>query len=140
MSGYDKRRILRVYSDGKTYVLVSQLIEDQKLQIKIFENQVCVNKLTDEEWDQMRPKTNSRSSFVLLNEAFGCLGMLSTSHDEHSLLFVKDAVSVGTIRKFDILRVTDISVLPLTSDININMMYQQQNNGAPGASQHSDIK
>ena len=140
MSGYDKRRILRVYSDGKTYVLVSQLIEDQKLQIKIFENQVCVNKLTNEEWEQMRPKTNSRSSFVLLNEAFGCLGMLSTSHDEHSLLFVKDAVSVGTIRKFDILRVTDICVLPLSNEININAIYQQQNNGAPGANQHSDIK
>ena len=140
MSAYDKRRILRVYSDGKTYVLVSQLIEDQKLQIKIFENQVCVNKLTNEEWEQMRPKTNSRSSFVLLNEAFGCLGMLSTSHDEHSLLFVKDAVSVGTIRKFDILRVTDICVLPLSHEININAIYQQQNNGAPGANQHSDIK
>ena len=145
MSLYDKRRIQRLYSDGSSYILTSQLIEEQNLHIKLTsDNQVCANKIAQEEWTSMKQK----SRFTLLNEFYGCLGLLSTTSDErnlniqHCLIFVKEAVSVGTIRKFDIIRVTDVYVLPLATDINVNM-YSQQSMGqsvSTSSSHHNDIR
>ena len=82
MSTYDKRRIFRVYTYGKTFVLTSQAIESERLQLKLVESTVCLNKLSVEEWYSMtQSKTNSvRSpSFALAFDCYGCLGLLSIS-------------------------------------------------------------
>lgn len=145
MSLYDKRRIQRLYSDGKSYVLSSQMIEDHNLHINLTQDsQVCANKITQEEWSSMK----QRSKFSLLNEFYGCFGMLSTTSDErnlnvqHCLIFVKEAVSVGTIRKFDIIRVTDVYILQLAHDINVNFYSQQQPGQSTNTSsnQHNDLR
>ena len=143
MSSYDKRRIVRLYGNGKNYVLASQAIENQKLLIKVDESAVCVNTISHDEWLSMQPKTNSvrSTAYSLVLDAYGCLGLLSTSlaqisngksHDSthmlHYLVFVNNAMSVGTIRKFDILRITDVILIPLNADINSNVYAQQANN------------
>ena len=147
MSTYDKRRIFRVYTYDKSYVLTSQSIENERLQIKLVESSVCLNKLSIDEWNSMtQSKTNSvRSpSVALVFDSYGCLGLLSVSMQQiqqyqqmqsnqsqqqqqqqqlqynnsqsnfytknnfnlnesananmqHYLLFVKDAVSVGSL-------------------------------------------
>jgi hypothetical protein len=157
---YDKRRILRLYGDGKSYVLSSQLIENEQLQIKVVDSTtVCLNKLTTDEWASMKSKPNSvrSASFTLIAEYYGCLGLFSTINpamqnrissgddltnmQQHFLIFVKEANSVGTIRKFDILRITDVFILPLCSDINSNI-YNQQPNSNPNSNlnYHNEIK
>ena len=170
MSTYDKRRIFRVYTYDKSYVLTSQSIENERLQIKLVESSVCLNKLSIDEWNSMtQSKTNSvRSpSVALVFDSYGCLGLLSVSMQQiqqyqqmqsnqsqqqqqqqqlqynnsqsnfytknnfnlnesananmqHYLLFVKDAVSVGSLGKVDILKITDLFILPLTNDSNMN--------------------
>lgn len=144
MTSYDKRRIIRLYSDGKSYVIASQQVEE-KLQIKLVNSAVCLNKINADEWQAMISKTNSVRSagYSLMNESYGCLGLLSTStsvsssNDEnadmqHCLLFVKDAISVGAIRKFEIMKITDVFLLPIFSDINSNV-YAQQTTGSSNA-------
>lgn len=142
MTTYDKRRLFRLYGDGKSYVLSSQLI-DEKLQIKLVDSSVCLNKISNEEWQLMtQSKTNSvrSASYSLMTESYGCLGLMSVSlmptqsgQDEtssgmqHCLLFVKDAVSVGFIRKVEIMKITDVFLLPMFSDINSNVYAQQSN-------------
>ena len=152
MSVYDKRRILRVYSDGKSYVISSQLIENEHLFIKLVDSNVCLNKINNEEWASMKSRTNSvrSASFGLILESYGCLGMLSTGNasmqrvvgmDEtgNFLIFVKEASLVGTIRKFEIIRITDVLILPMFSDAN-NSAYGQQQNTNGNLNYHSDIK
>ena len=39
MSTYDKRRVFKLYSDGKNYILTSQQIENEKLLLKITQNE-----------------------------------------------------------------------------------------------------
>lgn len=48
---------------------------------------------------------------------------------QYYLLFVKDAASVGTVRSFEVMRITDIFVLPLNNnnENNYNMYNQQVN-------------
>ena len=82
MTHYDKRRILRVYANERTFVLKSELIESERLQIRLVENSVCLNKLTTEEWQSMtQSKTNSvRSpSAAHVFDSYGLLGLLSIS-------------------------------------------------------------
>lgn len=139
MTSYDKRRIIRLYSDGKSYVIASQLVEE-KLQLKLVDSAVCLNKINAEEWQAMISKTNSVRSagYSLMNESYGCLGLLSTSMSnnddsagmQHCLLFVKDAISVGAIQKFEIMKITDVYLLPIFSDINSNVYAQQSGSSA----------
>ena len=142
MSSYDKRRIFRVYTYGKSYILSSQAIENEKLQIKTSaDSLLSLNKLSQDEWNSLtQTKTNSvySPSCGLAFDAYGCLGLLSTSDGQpynagkeeganlqHYLLFVKEVMSVGTIQKFEIMRITDVAVLPLNSESFTN--YNQQN-------------
>lgn len=37
---------------------------------------------------------------------------------DHFLLFIKDAVSVNSIEKFDVLRITDVFIVNLNNEIN----------------------
>lgn len=144
MTSYDKRRIVRLYGDGKSYVLSSQLV-DEKLQIKLVDSAICLNKLSADEWQQMtQSRTNSvrSASFTLTGDSYyGCLGLMSTSltgatGDEsnagmqHCLLFVKEAVSVGSIRRVEIMKITDVFLLPMFSDINSNVYSQQSNSNS----------
>jgi synaptojanin len=145
MTTYDKRRIVRLYGDGKSYVITSQHI-DEKLQIKLVDSAVCLNKLMPDEWNALTTKTNSvrSASYSVMLEAYGCLGLMSTSLStttttsnddqssnsnssmQHCLLFVKEASLVGTIRKFEIMKITDVFLLPIFSDVNSNIYSQQQ--------------
>ena len=143
MSSYDKRRILRLYGNGKNYVLASQAIENEKLLIKVVDSGICVNTITNDEWNSMQSKTNSvrSASYSLVLDAYGCLGLMSTSLGLNTngksqdsannmlyyLVFVSNAASVGTIRKFDILRITDVHLIPLNSDVNSGIYTQQIN-------------
>ena len=158
MSNYDKRRIFRVYTYGKSYILSSQSVENEKLQIKTNEsNVVSLNKLSTEEWNSLtQSKTNSVRSPAsgLAFEAYGCLGMLSTSSDgqqfssnnfdaanlQHYLIFVKDVISIGTIKKFDIMKITDVIVLPLNVDNYADYQNQPANNQNLSANYINDIK
>ena len=148
MSSYDKRKIYRLYGDGKTYVVSSLANEAQKLQIRLVNSSVCITKMTGEEWEaQTKNRTNSirSASFSLLLDSYGCLGILSTpsltigfqqqinpntpsSTMHHILILVKDAANVGQIKKCDSLRITDVYLLPLntedshlTNNINANL-------------------
>jgi len=147
MFTYDKRRIIRLYSDGKSYVLTSQLIENQTLHIKLVDSCVCINKITNDEWMAMKQRSGI-NSFSLINESYGCIGILTIASDErassylNSLIFVKEAVSVGSIRKFDIIRITDVFILPLQAEINTYMYQQQQSNSntKESSGQHNDVR
>ena len=160
MSNYDKRRIFRVYTYGKSYILSSQAIENEKLQIKPNDGVISLNKLSTEEWNSLtQSKTNSVNSpsVGLAFETYGCLGLLSTSDGQpntpkasdptgttsnmqHYLIFVKEVVSVGTIKKFDIMKITDVIVLPLTNDFYANNYNQQTNMQNPTVNYVNDIK
>jgi phosphatidylinositol-bisphosphatase len=161
MSAYDKRRIFRVYTYGKSYILASQLIEHEKLQIKALDSTISLNKISADEWSLMTSsKTNSvkSPSFGMAFDAYGCLGMLSISTQQlqqqqtpqqqqqqpqsqfynqsppkedsaamlHYLIFVKEVISVGTIKKFDIMKISDVTVLPLNADSNPQLNYLNQ--------------
>lgn len=121
---------MRVYSFGNSYILSSDYIKDEKLEIRVIKNSLCINILTSNEWDQIvDSQTNSILSPSAANvfTGCGCLGLLSTSNDQarpndksasiqHYLIFVKDAQSVGTYRSFEFLKITDIFVLPVFED------------------------
>jgi phosphatidylinositol-bisphosphatase len=160
MSNYDKRRIFRVYTYGKSYILSSQANENEKLQLKISNDSLLsLNKLSHEEWlslTQQRNTTNS-GGFVaqtcsLAFDSYGCLGLLTTSdtgqpinandehaasHMQHYLLFVKEVVSVGVVKKFEIMKITDIAICPLSFVDSYNQPQQQQYGGQANASSSS---
>lgn len=152
---------IRVYSLGNSYVLSSDCVKEEKLQIRMTNNAVCVNSLSNDEWSQL---TNSQTNSVLspsyanVFTGYGCLGLLSTSIEQsqiyqqqmqqnqniqmqqlnkkknesapmqHYLLFVKEAQSVGTVRSFEIMKITDVFILPLIDDSNYNYYNQQAAN------------
>ena len=124
MSNYDKRKIIRLYGDGKSYVITSNAIENEKLQIKIVDSAICLTKLSSDEWlnlTQFRTNSVRSASFSLMLDSYGCLGALSTvspvtSNLIHYLLFVKEATCVGTVKKCDIMKITDVFILPLNLD------------------------
>ncbi|CAF0792552.1 unnamed protein product [Brachionus calyciflorus] len=148
---------VKVYAFGNSYILSSDCVKDEKLQIRMTNNSVCVNSLTNDEWNQLtNAQTNSvmSPSFASIFTGYGCLGLLSTSVDQtnqfqqtnviqmqqinnrkndsasmlHFLLFVKDAQSVGTVRSFEIMKITEIFALPLNDDSNYNYFNQSGNN------------
>ena len=137
MSNYDKRRIFRVYTYGKSYILSSQAVENEKLQIKTSQDSLLsLNKFSQEEWNSLtQSKTNSvfSPSISLAFDAYGCLGLLSTSDGQpynstkddgssmqHYLLFVKEVISVGQIKRFEIMKITDVAILPLNAESYAN--------------------
>ncbi len=177
MSGYDKRRIFRVYACGKSYVLASQLVEDEKLLLTMLDNaEFCLNTISTDEWTQMKDKMGTNSvrspSYGTVLEAFGCLGLLSISTQQmqhynhqqqqqqhhhhhhhhhqssqrsarvtdapgasmhHFLVFVKEALSVGTIRQCEVMKITDVLILPLTADQNGPISPNSSNSGGGGS-------
>lgn len=120
---------MRVYSLGRNYVLSSDFIKE-KIEIRVINNTICVSSLSIDEWKQLTDsQTNSvmSPSFANVFTGYGCLGVLSTPLDQsqiyqqsslmqHYLIFVKDAQSVGTYRKFEFMKIIDIFVLPLIED------------------------
>lgn len=147
---------IRVYTFGNSYVLASDSVKDEKLQIRMTKSTVCINNISNEEWSSLTDsRTNSVTSpsFANVFTGYGFLGLLSTSLDQtqpmqvfqqqqqptqsqysddsasmqHFLLFVKDATSVGTVRSFEFMRITDIFVLPLNDDSNSYNLSQQSN-------------
>ncbi len=154
MSNYDKRRIFRVYTYGKSYILSSQAIENEKLQVKISQDSLLsLNKLSLEEWNSLTQlKTNSvySPSCSLVFDAYGCLGLLSTSDGQpvnsakddgasmqHYLIFVKEVISVGQIKRFEIMKITDVAILPLNAE---SYSYNNQQMTTPFSSYINDIK
>lgn len=154
MSNYDKRRIFRVYAYGKSYILSSQTIENEKLQIKTSpDSLLSLNKLSQEEWNSLtQSKTNSvhSPSCSLAFDAYGCLGLLSTSDGQsynsskddganmqHYLIFVKEVISVGQIKRFEIMKITDVTILPLNAE---SYAYNNQQMNNPFSGYINDIK
>jgi synaptojanin len=155
---YDKRRIIRLYGDTKSYVLTSQAIENEKLQIKCVDASVCLNKMSNDEWlamTQMRTNSIRSATYSLILDSYGCLGMLSTAifsspneesanNVQHFLIFVKEAQCVGTLKKFDIMRITDVYVIALNGGaeltMNINSGQQTSGGGNNYASYMNELK
>jgi hypothetical protein len=73
MSSYLKRQSFRLFSDGKNYLLSSQFIKNEHLLINVINNELYLNKVSDEEWLQIQ----SKSRFVAILDSYGCLGMLT---------------------------------------------------------------
>ena len=46
---------------------------------------------------------------------------------QYFLIFVKEAESVGTVKNSEIMRITDVFILPLNTDLNTNTYTSQQN-------------
>lgn len=154
MSSYLKRQTSRLYTDGKNYVLSSQFIKNEHLLITVMGNELFLNKICDEEWQLLQ----SKSRYVTIIDAYGCLGMLTLEGNfefelksmpkqpallsiildnfkEFILLFAKEATSVSLIGKFEILRIADIFAvnLNITSQnpdeiLNINTTINNNSN------------
>ena len=73
MSNYLKRQSFRLFSDGKNYLLSSQFINNEHLLINVINNELYLNKVSNEEWSHIQLK----SRFVAILDSYGCLGMLT---------------------------------------------------------------
>jgi hypothetical protein len=143
MSGKASNRLVRVYSFGNSYVVSSDFVKNEKLQIRITESaSICINRISLEEWESMcksKSNTNSVSSppISTVFSGYGCLGILSLPNEMQPkdndtlnyLIFVKEATSVGNARNFEIMRINDVFILSLNeSNINNYVNYQQNSN------------
>ncbi len=81
MSSMQRKRHLRVYTHENGYILASEAIDHEKLQIKVAtDTTLCLNKLSSEEWNMMtQNRTNSvrTPSLAMAFDSYGCLGILS---------------------------------------------------------------
>jgi hypothetical protein len=133
MTSYDKRRVFQLLGDGKTHVLTSKFIKNERLQIRVLDSEICLNKIDNDEWTNMtKNRTNSvrSSSFSILFESFGCLGLLSipkmnhhyqqSSNMHHFLFFVNQAASIGTIYNTEVMRITEVNFIELETNYKDN--------------------
>lgn len=141
---------MRIYAYGRSYVLSSEFIKTEKLQIKMVDSAIVINRLTADEWETMtKNRTNSVMNSGSLTNIFigyGCLGILTLPNDASTLSFhnqqqpvpikddsqnylvlVKDATSVGNIKTFDMMRINDVHFLPLNDLASAGSYSQQQN-------------
>ncbi len=142
MSTYDKRRTFKLYSDGRTNILTSQQAENENLLIRVTASdcKLYLNKITDAESESIQSK--SSRPFVNLVDSYGCIGLFKPpisrgswsfwilrtqvqilrkkvslidareGHDYY-LIFIKDAQSINSIGKTDILRISDVYIVYL---------------------------
>lgn len=75
MTTYDKRKTFKIYTDGKNFVLSSNLIENEKLLINVSDSILHLNKIINDEWLVIQSKSNR--PYVNLIDSFGCLGLLT---------------------------------------------------------------
>lgn len=69
------------------------------------------------------PRMQSRheqSSSDLTRSAANATSSVNTTSMQYFLIFVKEAESVGTLKQSEIMRITDVFILPLNTDLNTN--------------------
>ena len=83
MSNYLKRQSLRLFSDGKNYILSSQFIKNEHLLISVINNELYLNKINDEEWLLIQDK----SRYLTIIDSYGCLGMLTVEGNSYIYIY-----------------------------------------------------
>ena len=97
----------------------------------VFNGYGCLGLLSTsiEQIQQEMHQTNQQSELGSETTTAGDTSSSSSSSAsmQYFLIFVKEAESVGTIKQAEIMRITDVFILPLNTDLNTNTYSSQQN-------------